>query len=479
MKNTKLIQLISTFSKTELLDFERHLNSLRLQKGNPIFKLFKVLKKEFPTFREDRITKERVYELVYGKGTGKNMRRLTDLLSDLNLIIQDYLINKKLGEEEAIRALTLLKIYEERKLDKLFFSTSQKWINKWEKEPLPGREYFRTLYDIYSIYYFHSNYPSYTQTKINTSTLVHKNDISYIINKLYLTTLLENDKHKTLNKEVGETENLFVDEILNLVENPPYSEIPHIFLSRELIKSTRTKNYSKYKKLHDVFINSIEQFSIAEQYHFILFLQYYCYQDYQRGNNDALYQIHLLNKMGMNKGIFLQNYFIADDLFRDIIQIGCAVKDFEWTENFISNYSDRIKEENKFDIITLSKAILLSRQNKYEEALQVLIPAKPKDVIYDIQQRCIKLQCFYELESHADTLYDFLNSFAAFISRNKVLSHGYKQGINNLIRFTYLLLKTRHNPKASSIKLKEKLENYESIAYRSWLSSKVEEIKNH
>lgn len=478
MKNTKLIQLVGTFSKSELSDFERYLNGLRLQKGNPIFNLFKLVKKEHPGFR-DTISKEQVYDKVFGKEKGKkrNMRRLTDLLSDLNLIAQNYLINKKMEEDEAMRALTLMKIYEERKLDKLFFFTGQKLINKWEKNPLPGREYFQFMYDIYSMYCYHPNYTASNRKEINLGTLANSCDTNFIVNKLYITNNLESSLQVFNYQGEMNAQNLFIDDILTVTGKAPFSDIPYIFILRELILSRRNNDYSNYSKLKETFLAAIDHFNQNESYDLILSLQGYCYQNYHKEGMSIIEEIHFLNKIGLERNIFPLGEHLPNPKFLDIMRIGCALKDFEWVEWFIETYISKIEENKRQDVLQLSKAILYSKQDKYEKALQELIHAKPQDIMFDVQIRMIRLQCYYELEGYEETLDNYLNALSSFISRNKLLAQNFKSKIKNLIRFTYKLSEERQNPnQTDKAKLLEKLHAYSEISLKSWLIEKVNAI---
>lgn len=477
MKNTKLVQLLSTFSRTELLDFERVLKNSGFQKGNPIFRLFHILKKAHPTFKPKKIEKKVVFDYVFEKKKGVNIRRLTDVISHLNLAAQNYLIDKKLYEKEAIRNLTLLEIYEERKLDKLFFSTSQQLLNKWEKKPLPGRSFYGHQFDLYSIYCYHPHYTSTQRKEINIGSLLEASDLNYFIEKLYLTNLLENNKQSLTSEDKNYKENIFIDAILEEIEQRNLTEIPIVFILKELIESRRLGVYDNYPELKHCFLESIDKFTIKEQYDILGSLQRYCYENYHRGDTKALEEIHKLNILGVERNIYILGGFIPDHMFRAIVQIACAVYAFEWVEEFLKNYGDKLNETNRAEILILSKAIVLSRQEKYAAALQVLIHAKPQDIMYDIQIRCIRVQCYYELEDYEDTLDHFLNAFAALISRNKLLSPIYKNDINNFIRFTYHLIQAKNDPNRSFEKLQVKLNSYPQIAYKSWLTQKVAELR--
>lgn len=479
MKKTKLIQVLSTFDRAELLDFERVLKSSGFHKSNPIFKLWNLLKKEHPEFPEKKIDKSLVFKRIFGKAPHGNTRRLTDIISHLNLAVQNYLIDKKIAEKEAIRAISLLEVYEERSLDKLFFSTAQQLINKWEKKPLPGRRFYSHLFELYSLYCYHPNYTPTQRKEINLSTLIEATDLNYIIEKLYITNLLENNKELVTSEENEHHDNIFIDHILELVDQRKLTKVPIIHLLKELIIGRRLEHFDKFEVIKNHFISALDTLSLVEKNDFISCIQRYCYEAYVReGTVKALEEIHTLNKLGVEQDIFIIGGYISNGMFRGIVQIGCAVNDFAWVEYFMKHYETRLKEEQKDDLLTLSKAILLSRQGKYEAALQELIVAKPQDLFYDIQLRCIILQCYYELDGYEETLDHYLNAFAAYISRNKLMTPSHKQTINNLIRFTYLLVNARNEPNPSIPKIQAKLDSYSDIPHKSWLNAKVKELTN-
>ena len=91
MKDLKLTSLLKTFSKQEIKDFEKYLQSPFLNtSGEYILKFFETVKKYYPGFDSDNFTKQNIFKEIYPKEK-YNDARMRKLTSETMKLIQDYL----------------------------------------------------------------------------------------------------------------------------------------------------------------------------------------------------------------------------------------------------------------------------------------------------------------------------------------------------------------------------------------------------
>jgi hypothetical protein len=61
MQNTRLIELLRTFKEKELLGLEDLISSKFFNKNEQLIKLFAEIKKYFPDFESDELTKQNLF----------------------------------------------------------------------------------------------------------------------------------------------------------------------------------------------------------------------------------------------------------------------------------------------------------------------------------------------------------------------------------------------------------------------------------
>ncbi|MEO8666084.1 MAG: hypothetical protein ABI462_11375, partial [Ignavibacteria bacterium] len=90
MLNSKVTDILKTFSDTELKLFEEYLKSPFLNKNNRIIKLFDCLKPYHPGYNNEDLSKDKLSRKLFGK-KGSKETYLRNILSDLNIMAERFL----------------------------------------------------------------------------------------------------------------------------------------------------------------------------------------------------------------------------------------------------------------------------------------------------------------------------------------------------------------------------------------------------
>ncbi|MBV6478430.1 MAG: hypothetical protein HGGPFJEG_01185 [Ignavibacteria bacterium] len=115
MLNSKLIELLRTFSGKELTSFEKYLESPLIKPQRNVLEFFKYLNKYSPDFNSIKLEKEKVYQHLY-PNQKYNENNLANQMYDLTKAAETYLVFKELLENEAEFLLNLSKVYLDNKL---------------------------------------------------------------------------------------------------------------------------------------------------------------------------------------------------------------------------------------------------------------------------------------------------------------------------------------------------------------------------
>lgn len=475
MEGSKLLELIKTLNKEEIKALGNFLEAYN-RTNSSIFLLYTYLKKLHPLYPEKKIQKEVVFKKIMPKGKEFNIKRIRDIMSTLSRQIEDFLLKEELDKNEIEREFLMLNILKKRKQDKLFFQKIRLLQKKWEQKPLQGIEQYHHQYKLLHQYYYHPNASLYSEKEVSLNDLMEKMDQYYFASKLCGTVSLEHMKNLSIAPKDARPVFLMT-EIMETSTIPLFQENPHIDIFRRFFRSYTEQDYSDYTALKDRYFKQINIFSESEQHDLFLLLQSYCYENYRQGKPEFLKEVFELNKFAVEQNIVIEEGYIATDVFRNIVQISCAVKEFEWTAHFINDYGKCLKEDNQEDTIYLCEAVLQFHQENFEATLSKLQVVKIQDVLYGIQVRCLQLQCYYELDdTYEEAFYNLTNAFSVFLSRTKNLPPTVKKASLNFIQISKKLQNQKYSPDKNVAALVEELQSMDYIANKQWLMVKANQL---
>src|SRR5438034_704455 len=90
MRDTNLIQLLKTLNKNEFKEFEKFVKSPFYNEGRNYENFFQILKKNYPDFDQDSITKEKIFNQLY-PGKPYNDEIIRKIISNLLKLAKQYL----------------------------------------------------------------------------------------------------------------------------------------------------------------------------------------------------------------------------------------------------------------------------------------------------------------------------------------------------------------------------------------------------
>lgn len=469
MEKSKLITILKTLSDSEVKEFGKFLEGTSYRKDGAVFTLFKYLKKQHPELPATKIEKTYVQKAVFKKSTN-SYRRLFDVMSQLSLALENYLIVKQLEIHKTEREFLLLEAYKTKKLDKLFFQKIASWEKNWDQEKVPGTEEWLNLYRLRKMEYMHPNKEAVEKVQNDNNTITAQLDKFYIASKLHW-EIIESTKAKALKKDIPKQQ--FIDKIIEISKSSNYKVVPQINLFEKLLNIITTNQIDRYKEIKDDLFENLNSFNQYEAQDVILILQKLCFQHFQSGNLTAMNELFELNCLGVEKKIFIEDGYINIQLFKYIINIACSAEQFEWAEKFIEDYQDYLVEDEKKDLLAICRADISMRQGKFDEALHNLATLKFKNTFYALQARVIQLQCYFELEDYDELFDNMIKSFNVFLTRESVVSSEVKDFFKNFIFYIKKLKKYRDNKTIIPNDFKNQLLNDSSVVGKTWLIKKL------
>jgi len=122
VENSRLIQILRTFSKQEWKDFGKFVASPYFNGGRDLTALLKVLKNFYPDFSSNKMTRENIYSSLFPGKTYKNTVMKT-MLSGLNSMAKQFAAQKVFDTNRFEIINAKLNSFHNRNLEKQFSDT--------------------------------------------------------------------------------------------------------------------------------------------------------------------------------------------------------------------------------------------------------------------------------------------------------------------------------------------------------------------
>ena len=179
----------------------------------------------------------------------------------------------------------------------------------------------------------------------------------------------------------------------------------------------------------------------------------------------------------INKGIIFAEGELSPWYFKNIVVVALRLGRYDWTENFIKDYSHKLPESFRSNAITYNLAQVYFHQKQHGKVIEQLRNVEYEDVAYNLGSKAMLISTYYETDE-VEPLYSLLESFRAYLNRHKHdIPQNRRQNYINLIRFTKKLLRILPGDNKSIDKLKTEISATKNITGASWLKEKIAELE--
>jgi|JI10StandDraft_1071094.scaffolds.fasta_scaffold03292_6 hypothetical protein len=475
MKETKIYLFLSSLTAVQLNRLTRYLESPYFNRNEKLLKIYYRLEALVREGAELDVNKKEIWELIYPNENyhDEKFRKHCSELLDLG---EAFLAQQVYDENPVHQANYLLQAVHQKQIEKLFNSSQSKAISLAKKQLNKGSSHYYYLYEIEKNLYKLNNLETTrvhkgTISKINLADIVNNLDYFYISEKLkYYCSLLSWNRILALDSKL-----LFIHEIIEIARKDEFKEIPPIAIYLKIydtfIDNDNINNYWELKKLIE---RHLDLFPIDEAKEIIESAINY---NIRNLNKSIDFQIELfeLYKKSLEKEIIFVNDEISPWTFKNIITLTLRLKEFDWTEQFIKDYSERLNPLYKENSVNYNMALLYYHKKDFNKVIPLLQKVEYEELFYGLNSKAIMISTYFELDE-IQVLTSFLESFKNFLSRDKSLNQSRKLSYLNLVKFTKKLIDTNLNNEIKLEKLKNDILNENTVG-KPWLLEKVEELR--
>ena len=471
MKDSKVIQLLQAMNKHDLNKLTDAVHSPYFNKNERVTQLLEALIKYHPDYPEDRVNKEQLHTQLFPQAA-YNDQQIRYLLSDLTKIIEQYLMLRKLEEEQILQQHLLIKGMQDKHLTNLIPKVIDQSERQLKKYPyFDQKRYFdQFLLERDSYEYVASK--RNLAIKETLHGILSSLDYYYITNKLKFSAELINHT----NVMAGQYEPLLLEEITGFIQREDLQEVPAIqvyyYILQMLTHPEIESYYHALKKLLSQHLNTFPREELNDMY---IFARNYCARQINSGNTKYLREIFELYQTLSENEIIFQNGYLSQWDYKNMTAVGLRLEEYKWVNDFIEAYQYKLPPEDRENAYSYNKALYHYHLKDYDTTLELLRNVEFTDVYYHLDYKSLLVKTYYATEEF-EALHSLMDTFYVYLRRNKLISDYNKESYNNFLKVVKKLIRVRYKPADKVKQLEAQVKEIRPVANLSWIQKKLEEL---
>ncbi|MBK6773575.1 MAG: hypothetical protein IPG78_15875 [Ignavibacteria bacterium] len=481
MNNTKLIQILKTFSKEEMKEFDKFVSSPYHSRGRDMKKFFSVLKSYYPDIGNEKITYEKVYSKLhpgekYSKNKGENMIRV--LSSDLIKLADEFLTYEDFKSKKLQNRISLIYVYIKRNLQghytKLFNDTEKNMHNL-----IDGY----TSYDYFNLYVF----KMYELTfKLNNNdklkSLLESQAYFLIVFFLCAQNFIDHNYKGNIIYNIKNNEDL-VEKLMREFNFKNY--ISHLNKKSRLKKTEKDILELSYYGLlytlnrsNEAYISKVEKLFYKTKHlfrddHKLSF--YFLLNDAFDMQPDLKKSLILYKKLLEDK-IFDPPRIMPNMLYMNILFIFSEFNPDD-AEKFIEKYLDCLDTDMKDSYLNFGFAYIEFKRKNFSKALDYISKVDIAFFYFKYHLKTLYLQLYFEL-NYTEEAKSMTDTFKHFLKKNRFVSEKNYRRYSNFLNYYIRLLKIKTSGNKSGLKIIHKDISGEErlIFFKKWFLEKADEM---
>jgi len=477
MNNIKLFELLETFSKHEFENFGFFLKSPYLNSSPKAQKLFEIISENYPDFDSDKLTKQFIFSAIY-PGEEYKDKKVRDLFSKTLELAENYLAFRRIGNDPLLLKSYSISELAERNLGKHFEKNAK------EMEAMLGAIEVKN-----SRYLFYN----YLLLKEKHRYYEHKEDVGkrekifidiykeidqfvlYFVSNMLFYYAVQFSQQKLVKHD---TQFELLDELLSYIEKRDISMYPEMLVMYNtvlLLKfPERTEIFYTLKDLLNKNGDSLEKEIRIETY---IVINNYSKEKSLYGDASFKKEYFKITKEMLEQDIYpLEDNYLPEHSYISIAGDAMIQHDYEWAKNFIENYKQRVRPENRDNAFDFVTAMLNYRLKNYDKALKLLAKVKTHDFYYTLRVKNHFLKIYFETNQF-DSVLNLIDSFRHFLIGNKnmpdYLSSRFLLYVNFLARICTAIHGKDHDNLSV---IYDEIGRAPSVENRGWMKEQIDRI---
>ena len=473
MREGKLYQAIIQLSGHELNRLHRFILSPFFNRNDSIIHLFDWIKNDLKSKSITPISKTELWHLCFGDDEKFDDGRFRKLQSDLLKLIEDYYAQEAFEANPIHQAKYLMETINTKRLEPLQSSAIKTAKKLIEQQPYIDSSLYYFQYEIERNIYLLTQNQTERSAKSNIENIIKNLDRFYIAEKLrYSSFILTHQHFAAVNYKM-----LFTDEIIDHVKNNDYNDVPSIIIYYQILLTHKEPaNRHHYEKLKEYLKRFIHKFPETEDKEILDAALNYCIIRMNAGEEPYVREAFELYCQSLENGLLLVQGQITPWSYKNVVTIGLRLKEIDWVEKFIHDFSTLLDIRYRENAITFNLAQLYFYKKDYQRVIEQLSKVEYEDFTYNLNSKTLLMASYYELDEF-DALNSLLDTFRLYVQRNKKLTKGKGSHYQNTIALVRKLMKIKLGDTKQIEKLTSEVESTQGVVSKNWILEKLAALK--
>ena len=478
MQKSNLIAILKRLDKRDWRGFRKFVRSPYFNQREDVLRLFEYLDEAIKFLPPMALHREKVFSKTYPKEIFEE-KKLRHTTSALLKVLKKYFVIAELETDTIQTQQYLCKSFRKKGLEVFF----EKEVAQGKS--LLGKEIFRDSKFYYKKYELGVEESAFNvaQRREETKNLQPTTDdltISFIANLLRLSCEIQSLQN--LSEQSYDLK--LLPQVLELVASGIYDNTPTVVLYfhcynaiKFLYNNEITKSEIHFQALKKLLQEHWQILSPSEIRNIYLYAINYCIKRLNSGERQFIREAFELYRAGLENETLLEEGKLSSYTYKNITSLGIALLENDWVENFLEEYKKFLHPRERENNWRFNLAYYFFKQEKYTEAMKLLVRVEFKDSLNNFDARRILLKCYFELGEY-NALESLLDSFSRYIQRQKDIGY-HRENYLNMVRFVKKIMNSRLEDKKVVQQLVKEIEMTSGLAEREWLLEKLKTPKGN
>ncbi len=459
MENFKIIQVLKSFTRKDIRRFGEFVSSPYFNKNKSVIRLFEVFEPYHPEFSNRNFTLEKIFGKVF-KGEKYDYHKLNNVMSDLYSLTEKFLAFQHVENSEFYIERNLLNELRRKELYKIYEQKHASFMKELIDRKYKDEDYFYYLYEINYEYLWYATQKT-PNKELNILQTQFDNFFTYaLIRLLKFYSLMLHER----NQNNFDYKPEMFNEILNYISKTRKNEVPAVMVFKTILLLLHTKDKKYYNELWKLKEKYIDLFKSDDRD--LIYIHLYDFAAYMvnfKGDDSYNRDMFNIYKEQIDKKIMIPKNFHHFN-FINVVKISCRIKEFDYAENFIKEFSPHLPVNEADSILEFSLGTIENSKGNYKKALNHFSKTNFQNFILKVQVKIILLKIYYKLEMYEQAL-QMIDTFRHYIGREENLLPEHRESYNHFLKLMSELIRANEldNMTEKEFRIKKIKEETEKI----------------
>ena len=436
MINSTLLEILRTFTKEELKEFDQMVSSGYFNRKSAVSKLWKIVFELSPEFNPKELFREKVYGRIF-PGKPFNYGTMKNLVFDLTKLAEKFIELKIYNEKPSKISENLLEAFLERGLGDLFEKNIRS-IEKLHSAKSDDTNYHETKYILEILKQNHLiQQDKFYQTGENIKAA---ND--YLTMRYFIDVFVNNYNSLYMQNEIsGNYKNDFVRKVLGFLKSEPAEMDYRVNIYYNAFMLVYDGGIQFFYALRKLLEENTDNLGSELKYNFFIALANYCVKKAEEGLTEFTKTEYEIYRFMIDNNIYsidrVKN--IDGAFYKNVSGVAVNSGEFEWAKYFIEKYKEMLEPEARENYYFHALIEYNIKLKNFGEVLGYLSKIKHTNHSSKLNIKGWEIITAYEL-GHLEEMRYLIDSSKHFLQNDTKISDQKKNKFLNFLNFILRLL---------------------------------------